>query len=84
MAFNTLQLAHHGGIATLTLDRPDKRNAISYELIDELLAALDEVAQSALRARFGPVSEEEMGRRAAETGYELTCFAEPAGPVRCQ
>ena len=38
----------------------------------------------ALRARFGPVSEEEMGRQAAEQGYQLTCFAEPAGAVRCE
>jgi hypothetical protein len=40
-------------------------------------------AQAALRARFGAVSDEEMGRRAAESGYELTCFAEPAGSLRC-
>ena len=45
---------------------------------------LPEIAQAALRARFGPVSEEEMGRRAAESGYELTCFAEPSGPLRCE
>jgi hypothetical protein len=41
-------------------------------------------AQAALRAHFGPVSEEEMSRRAAEAGYELTCFAEPSGQIRCQ
>jgi len=45
---------------------------------------LPEIAQAALRTRFGPVSEEEMGRRAAESGYELTCFAEPSGPLRCE
>jgi hypothetical protein len=45
---------------------------------------LHETAQAALRARFGAVGEEEMGRRAAESGYELTCFAEPAGPLRCE
>ena len=45
---------------------------------------LHDVAQSALRARFGPVSDEEMGRLAAQTGYELTCFAEPLGNIRCQ
>ncbi len=33
-------------MATLTLNRPDKRNAISYELIDELLRALHEVQKS--------------------------------------
>jgi methylglutaconyl-CoA hydratase len=46
MDYKTLHLAHDGSIATITLNRPDKRNAISYELIDELLAALDEVAGS--------------------------------------
>ncbi len=46
MNFSTLQLAFDSGIATLTLNRPEKRNAISYELIDDLLRALDEVKQS--------------------------------------
>lgn len=50
MPYNTIQLAHDSGIATLTLNRPDKRNAISYELIEELLAALDEVANSGAQA----------------------------------
>ncbi|HYS08180.1 MAG TPA: hypothetical protein VEP66_05530 [Myxococcales bacterium] len=45
---------------------------------------LHDTAQAALRARFGAIGEEEMGRRAAESGYELTCFAEPAGPLRCE
>jgi methylglutaconyl-CoA hydratase len=45
----TLQLAYDSGVATLTLNRPEKRNAISFELIDELLQALQEVAQSATR-----------------------------------
>src|SRR5712672_1284389 len=46
MNFTTLQLAFDSGIATLTLNRPDKRNAISYELIDDLLRALEEVKNS--------------------------------------
>jgi methylglutaconyl-CoA hydratase len=33
-------------VATITLHRPEKRNAISFELIDDLLRALDEVANS--------------------------------------
>jgi hypothetical protein len=45
---------------------------------------LQETAQAALRVRFGAIGDEEMGRRAAESGYELTCFAEPAGPLRCE
>jgi len=46
MNFATLQLAFDSAIATVTLNRPDKRNAISYELIDDLLRALDEVKAS--------------------------------------
>lgn len=32
-------------IATLTLDRPDKRNALSYELMERLRCTLDEISQ---------------------------------------
>lgn len=46
MSYNTVQLAYDGQVATLTLNRPEKRNAISFELIDDLLRALDEVAKS--------------------------------------
>jgi len=46
MKASTIQLTSDAGIATVTLNRPDKRNAISYELIDDLLRALDEVARS--------------------------------------
>jgi methylglutaconyl-CoA hydratase len=46
MSYRTLQLAHDSRLASITLNRPDKRNAISYELIADLLAALDEVAKS--------------------------------------
>jgi methylglutaconyl-CoA hydratase len=46
MNFTTLQLKFDDRVATLTLNRPEKRNAISFELIDDLLRALDEVAKS--------------------------------------
>ena len=46
MNFTTLQLAYDDRVATLILNRPEKRNAISFELIDDLLRALDEVAKS--------------------------------------
>jgi hypothetical protein len=49
-----------------------------------LSPGLPGIAQSALRARFGAVAEEEMGRLAAASGYELTCFAEPGGALRCE
>jgi methylglutaconyl-CoA hydratase len=46
MQYNTIQVVYDAGIAIITLNRPEKRNAISFELIDDLLRALDEVAQS--------------------------------------
>jgi methylglutaconyl-CoA hydratase len=46
MDYKTIQLAYNSGVATITLNRPEKRNAISFELIDNLLRALDEVAKS--------------------------------------
>ena len=46
MPYQTIQVAYDSGIATITLNRPDKRNAISFELIDDLQRALDEVANS--------------------------------------
>ena len=46
MTYNTVNLAYDSGVATITLNRPDKRNAISFDLIDDLLRALDEVEKS--------------------------------------
>ena len=45
-AYSTLTLASDGPVATITLNRPDKRNAISYELINDMLRALEEVESS--------------------------------------
>jgi methylglutaconyl-CoA hydratase len=49
MKYKTLQLAFDSTAATITLNRADKRNAISYELIDDLIRALDEVNKSSAR-----------------------------------
>jgi methylglutaconyl-CoA hydratase len=46
MESKTIQLAVDSGVATITLNRPDKRNAISFALLEELLAALDDVERS--------------------------------------
>jgi methylglutaconyl-CoA hydratase len=46
MAYTTIQLSIDSGVATVTLNRPDKRNAVSFALVEELLKALDEVEQS--------------------------------------
>ncbi len=44
--YATLALEYDGRLALITLNRPDKRNAISYQLIDELLRALQEAEKS--------------------------------------
>jgi methylglutaconyl-CoA hydratase len=46
MEYQTIQLTRDAGIATITLNRPEKRNAISFRLVTELLAALDDFEQS--------------------------------------
>ncbi len=49
MTYATLKLEHEDDLATLTFNRPEKRNAISLEMIDELSAALDEAQSSRAR-----------------------------------
>ena len=57
MSYTTLKLEFErlvlsgveGELATITLNRPEKRNAISSEMIEELVAALDEAEASAAR-----------------------------------
>jgi enoyl-CoA hydratase/carnithine racemase len=46
MNYETIQVTHEGPIAVVTLNRPEKRNALSLELMLELIAALDEVGRS--------------------------------------
>ncbi|HLZ00222.1 MAG TPA: enoyl-CoA hydratase-related protein [Candidatus Angelobacter sp.] len=48
--YKTILYEETGGVATITLSRADKRNAISYELIDDLLAAFNRAAQSPAQA----------------------------------
>ena len=43
MPYETLNLEIEDAIATLMLNRPEKRNAISFKMITEILEALDEV-----------------------------------------
>ena len=45
--YTTLKLTFEAKVATLTLSRAEKRNAICHALIDEFLAALNEVERSA-------------------------------------
>lgn len=46
MEYTTIQLAYDGAVATITLNRPEKRNAVSFQLVAELMAALDEIERS--------------------------------------
>lgn len=49
MTYETLTLAQEASIATITLNRPDKRNAISTQMIEEVLAALNEIESTPAR-----------------------------------
>jgi methylglutaconyl-CoA hydratase len=46
MDYQTIQLTYDSDVVTLTLNRPEKRNAISDHLMDDLLRAFEEVATS--------------------------------------
>jgi methylglutaconyl-CoA hydratase len=46
MNFETLILEIDDRLAVITLNRPEKRNAISFQLVDDLISALDKIEQS--------------------------------------
>jgi len=50
MPYESIKLEINDAVAVLTLNRPEKRNAISHEMIAEILHALDEVEAGAARA----------------------------------
>jgi len=49
MPYQTLTLAREEQVALVTLNRPEKRNAISAQMIEELLAALEECEKRTAR-----------------------------------
>lgn len=49
MAYTTVKLEVEGFVALLTLNRPDLRNAISEEMIEELVASFEEIERGAAR-----------------------------------
>jgi methylglutaconyl-CoA hydratase len=49
MTYETIQVRFEGAIPTVTLARPEKRNAISTRMIEELLMALDETEKRQAR-----------------------------------
>jgi methylglutaconyl-CoA hydratase len=46
MNFEALELVYDSGIAKITLNRPEKRNALNFQLLRELIGALEETEQS--------------------------------------
>ena len=46
MTYKTLELAHDSGVATITFNRPEKRNALSFQMLDEILSVLDKIERS--------------------------------------
>ena len=47
MEFNTLLFSIENGIATITINRPDKLNALNKDVIQDLSNAIDEVYRNA-------------------------------------
>ena len=60
MAFSSIKLAYDSRIATITFNRPDKRNALSRDLIDALSGAFaralkEDGVRCVILAAAGPV-----------------------------
>jgi methylglutaconyl-CoA hydratase len=87
MPYETLNLQLETQIATLTFNRPEKRNAISPAMIDELLLALDEIERSPARVAiltgagkaFCSGMDLESLQLMASHAAETTLTDEPAG-----
>jgi methylglutaconyl-CoA hydratase len=46
MTYQTLTVAHENRTATITLNRPEKRNAVSFQLVEDLIGALGTIDKS--------------------------------------
>jgi enoyl-CoA hydratase/carnithine racemase len=59
MAYETIEVIYEGDFATITMNTPEKRNALSIKHMQELLAGFTEVGESTARGVFlaanGPV-----------------------------
>ena len=49
MEYRNIELLFDSGLATITLNRPEKRNAISFALVEELQNAFDAIEQSSAK-----------------------------------
>jgi len=73
---DTVLLETKDGIGLITLNRPDKLNALNYDLIDRLMAALDRIETD---AGIGAVILTGAGERAFSAGADISEFS---GSVR--
>ena len=46
MTYQTLIVTHEANVATITLNRPEKRNAVSFQLVEDLIGALGAIDKS--------------------------------------
>lgn len=85
-AYSTIQLAYDdtSGVATLTLDRPDKLNAVTDEMLQEITDAVDRCRHLDDEADGVDVRAlviEGAGDRAFSAGYDVDLFEEKTYPV---
>src|ERR1044072_3264481 len=89
MSYNTITVAHDQGLATLTLNAPDKLNAVSRKMIAELKDCWEKLAaDGSVRAVLltgagrgfragGDLSDPDRGRGGGDSGSALDKFFNP-------
>ena len=49
MSYTTILVTEEDGVRRITLNRPERRNAMTPEMLDELIAAMEEAAKNDCR-----------------------------------
>jgi enoyl-CoA hydratase/carnithine racemase len=91
MGFQAVTYFVQDGVATIALDRPEARNALSDELLDELIAAFQQARDDdAVRCVVLTSTHEkvfsaggDLGQFAAEAPLIHKYFGTPAGSCAC-
>jgi len=73
--YQTIRLEHRGPLTWVVLNRPDKANALSPELLEEFTAALDELVEEG-----GPVIAIRGEGRGFSAGYDLERVGKAGAP----